>query len=67
MRKSEFPKCKTCDHLSNSEFCKNKHICESGFDPCDNESLIYSYCEGGGFIPDDNFGCIHHSEIEVKE
>ena len=44
-------------------FCECPKICESGGDCAgDNDSLRYSFSEGGGFKPGPKFGCVHHKE-----
>jgi len=55
--------CKDCVYYVDGD-CTNKKLCEVGetvnFD--ENNSLIYSYNEGGWFSPQEYFGCVHFKD-----
>ncbi len=55
--------CKDCKYNQNGD-CSNNKLCESGetenFE--EDNSLIYSYNEGGYFSVQDYFGCVHFEE-----
>ena len=55
--------CKYCKYRTKDGVCTNKHLTElNQLEPeldNSNNSLIYSYNEGGWFDVEDYFGCIH--------
>jgi hypothetical protein len=65
----DYPKCSTCvfaSPYSKVLHCTHKKLGEPGevyIDELD-DSLVYSYNEGGCFTVGKNFGCIHHKEKE---
>lgn len=61
--------CKTCSYRDYRKNCTNDHFGQGGLDNnVDvNSSLVFSYDEGGCFKVGDNFGCVHHSDYDVKE
>ena len=56
--------CKDCKYYVEGD-CHNPKLCESGevekWD--ENNSLVYSYQEGGCFSPQEYFGCIHFKAV----
>jgi hypothetical protein len=67
--------CKTCKHWNDTSYsrpeydqkeCTNEEFLHEWGGPTTkeiaNQSLVYSYNEGGGFYTGPNFGCIHHTE-----
>lgn len=55
--------CKDCKYYIEGD-CLNSKLCEI-YDEVDsdaNDSLIYSYNEGGWFSPQEYFGCIHFKD-----
>ena len=58
--------CKTCKYREENGYCQSDKIVEAHWEHTDAEKrdmLIYSYDEGGGFWVGEDFGCIHHREI----
>ena len=53
--------CKTCAWRDASGHCLNEDkIMEGGGNEKPDDSLVYSYYEGGGFWVGERFGCVHH-------
>lgn len=56
-------KCLHCRFRDENKFCENHKLRENGDgrseDNTDDDELVYSYNEGGGFKVGDNFGCVH--------
>jgi len=66
MNKQDYPTCRTCLHrevYTIDNYCNHKKLGESGevYIDDNDDSLVYSYNEGGSFCVGLNFGCIHHS------
>ncbi len=56
--------CKDCRFRGEDRYCENKKLTERDFDykaelNTNDDYLIYSYFESGGFEVGDNFGCVH--------
>jgi hypothetical protein len=74
---NEITYCRTCKHALPE--CKDVH-CPIGYYECTSEkiresgyptettedSLVYSYDEGGAFYVGARFGCVHHEEKTAK-
>lgn len=53
--------CKDCKFRVKG-WCESKKLVESDEQDGGSDQLVYCYTEGGGFEPDDYFGCVHFKE-----
>ncbi|MCK5607482.1 hypothetical protein KAR91_36705 [Candidatus Pacearchaeota archaeon] len=54
--------CKDCKHRNEERYCGNEEKIDENYGQGrgdNDDKMIYSYSEGGGFKVGDNFGCIH--------
>lgn len=64
--------CKTCKYreaYGKDFYCVNPKLGESGEVTLDynDDSLVYSYNEGGSFMVGANFGCVHHKDKNMTK
>ena len=62
---SNIPRCGTCKYRNELKVCTNDKFTDgsSGSDNETDDMLVYSFQEGGWFSVGENFGCVHHEEI----
>lgn len=72
--REDYPKCLTCGHRRIGVATQPRVYCSNDDKLCDDDgrskgtdALKYQYTEGGLFIPGDNFGCIHHTDLDLDE
>ena len=67
-------RCETCKFWQPHEFaespmrvCQSSKVVETGPWDGEDDSLVYSYDEGGYFQTGPKFGCVHHEPKEVYD
>lgn len=51
--------CKNCKWRDEKEYCTNNKLREWDGNEEEEDELVYSFNEGGGFLVGKNFGCVH--------